>query len=82
MSKFCIVTAKKTTFGYNVSHAKNKTKRKVFANLQKKTLVNPASGRKVTVTISNNGLRTLKKWAREGKTYDLTKLKADGTLAV
>ena len=81
MSKQCIVTGKKTTFGLNVSHAKNKTKRKIFANLHKKSLLNPATGRKVTVTISNRGLRTLKKWDREGKTYDLTKLKTDGTLA-
>jgi large subunit ribosomal protein L28 len=82
MSKSCIVTGKKTSFGNNVSHAKNKTRRKIYANLQKKHLLNPATGRKVTVTISNRGMRTLKKWDREGKAYNLTNLKKDGTLAV
>ena len=82
MSKTCIVTGKKTTTGNWVSHSNIKTKRKLKPNLQKKRLVNPATGRVVTVTISARGLRTLKKWDREGKTYDLTKLKKDGTLAI
>lgn len=81
MSKLCIVTGKKTTTGNNVSHSNNKTKRKIKPNLQKKRLVNPATGEIVTVTISTRGLKTLKKWDREGKAYDLTKLSNDGTLA-
>ncbi len=81
MGKSCIVTGKKTVTGNRVSHANNKTKRRLKANLQKKRLLNPATGRIVTVTISARGMRTLKKWDREGKTYDLTKLKKDGTLA-
>ena len=75
MSKQCIVTGKKTTFGNNVSHSKRRTRKKILANLQKKKLLNPATGRKVTVIISNRGLRTLKKWDREGKVYNLTDLK-------
>lgn len=43
--------------------------------MQKKRLVNPATGRIVTVNISTRGLRTLKKWDREGKAYDLAELK-------
>jgi len=43
--------------------------------MQKKRLVNPATGRTVTVMITTRGLRTLKKWDREGKTYDLVALK-------
>ncbi|HLD20944.1 MAG TPA: 50S ribosomal protein L28 [Patescibacteria group bacterium] len=75
MSKSCIVNGKTTTTGMNVSHSKRRTKRLVKANLLKKRLVNPASGRVVTVVVSARGLRTLKKWDREGKSYDLVEMK-------
>jgi len=75
MSHSCIITGKKTSVGNNVSHSNVKTKRKLFPNMQKKRLVNPATGRIVTVNISTRGLRTLKKWDREGKAYDLAELK-------
>jgi ribosomal protein L28 len=75
MSTSCLVTGKKTISGNNVSHSNVKTKRKLKANLMKKRLRNPATGRIVTVTISTRGLRTLRKWDREGKTYDLAALK-------
>ena len=81
MSKSCIVTGKKKMTGHKVSHSNIKTKRSFKANLQKKRLKNPASGRMVTVTISTSGLRTLKKWDKEGKAYDLTRLNKKGTLA-
>jgi len=75
MPKQCIVTGKKVATGNNVSHSKRRTKRKLQANLHKKTLRNPATGRLVTAWISTRGLRTLKKWDREGKKYDLSELK-------
>lgn len=81
MPKSCLVTGKKVTTGNNVSHSNVKTKRKLRPNLLKKRLMNPATGRLVTVTISARGLRTLKKWDREGKTYDLTALKKKSALA-
>ncbi|MBI5370113.1 50S ribosomal protein L28 [Candidatus Uhrbacteria bacterium] len=81
MSKSCIITGKKTTVGNWVSHSKRHVKRKMFANLQTRRLLNPPTGRMVEVTISNRGLRTLKKWDREGKTYDLAKIKKAGGLA-
>ncbi|NQV89571.1 MAG: 50S ribosomal protein L28 [Parcubacteria group bacterium] len=77
MSTSCLVTGKKTISGNNVSHSNVKTKRKLKANLMKKRLRNPATGRIVTVTISTRGLRTLRKWDREGKTYDLMALKKE-----
>ncbi len=43
-------------------------------NLQKRVLVNPATGRKERVLISTRGLKTLMKWANEGKKVDITKL--------
>lgn len=75
MSKSCIVTGKKTTTGFSVSHSNVKTKRKLFPNLQNKRLKDPASGKTITVTISTRGLKTLRKWDREGKTYNLAALK-------
>lgn len=81
MSKSCIITGKKTSTGQLVSHSNVKVKRKLFPNLQEKRLVNPKDGKTVKVTISARGLRTLKKWDREGKAYDLKALKAQSELA-
>jgi len=75
MSKSCLITGKKTISGFHVSHSNAHAKRKMFANLSKRSLRNPATGRMVTVTISMRGLRTLKKWDREGKIYDLAEMK-------
>lgn len=71
MQKYCIVTGKQTMTGNNVSHSKQKTKRRFAPNLQKRRLMNPATGTMVTVWISTRGLRTLSKWQREGVMYDL-----------
>lgn len=76
MTKSCIVTGKKVTTGFNVSHSNRHTKRRLFPNLQKRKLRNPATGRMVTVLITSRGLRTLKKWDAEGKTYDLSTMAA------
>lgn len=75
MTKTCIITGKKVASGWNRSHSKRQTKRKVRPNIVKRKLMNPATGRMVTVLISTAGLRTLKKWDREGKTYNLSDLK-------
>ena len=77
MSKSCLVTGKKTTTGMLVSHSHCRVKRKIYANLHTRRLLNPATGRMVTVTISNRGLRTLKKWDREGKVYNLAQMKKE-----
>jgi large subunit ribosomal protein L28 len=71
MARICIVTGKKTTFGFTVSHSNRHTKRKVYPNVQKRRLKNPATGKMMLVSISARGLRTLKKWDKEGKKYDL-----------
>ena len=72
MVKSCIVTGKKVTTGWRVSHSNRHTKRRLFPNTQKRRLRNPATGRMVMVFISSRGLRTLKKWERDGRAYDLT----------
>lgn len=74
MSRTCEITGKGTAVGHKVSHSQVKTKRTFKINLQKRKLINPATGEKMSVRLSNAALRTLKKWQREGKKYDLRKL--------
>jgi len=74
MSKICIVTKRTSVVGYNVSHSKRRTKRRVYPNLQKHRLLNPATGKHIAVTISAAGLRTLAKWDKAGRIYDLRKM--------
>ncbi|PID51968.1 MAG: 50S ribosomal protein L28 [Candidatus Moraniibacteriota bacterium] len=74
MSRICEITGKGSMTGHKVSHSQVKTKRKFKINLQKKNLINPATGEKMSVRLSNSALRTLKKWQREGKKYDLRQL--------
>ncbi len=74
MSRICEITGKGTATGNNVSHSQRKTRRTFMINLQKRTLVNPATGGKMSVRLSTTALRTLKKWQKEGKKYDLREL--------
>jgi large subunit ribosomal protein L28 len=74
MSKQCIVTKRTSVVGYNVSHSKRRTKRRVHPNLQNHRLLNPATGKYMAVTISAAGLRTLAKWDKAGRKYDLRRM--------
>lgn len=74
MSRTCEITGKGTAVGHKVSHSQVKTKRTFKINLHKKNLINPATGEKMSVRLSNAALRTLKKWQKEGKMYDLKKM--------
>lgn len=71
MSKQCIITKKTSVVGYNVSHSKRRTKRRVYPNVQKHRLFNPATGKHLSVMVSAAGLRTLAKWDKAGRKYDL-----------
>ena len=61
MSRFCDVTGKKPMFGNNVSHAKNKTRRRFNINLQKKKFWLPDENRFVTLRVSTSGMRIIDK---------------------
>ena len=61
MSKVCQVTGKKPMFGNNVSHAKNKTKRRFNVNLQKKKFWYQEENRYVSLRLSMHGLRIINK---------------------
>jgi len=74
MAKICNITGKRPLTGNNVSHSNVKTKRRQMPNLQKSTLINPATGKSETILVSNRGLRTLRKWVAEGKMFDLRKI--------
>ena len=76
MAKQCKVTGKKPLTGHNVSHSKVKTKRRQMPNLQKKRLLNPATGKMERILVSARGLKTLAKWRKEGKKYDLRDFKS------
>lgn len=59
MAARCELTGKGKQFGNNVSFSLRRTNRVFKPNLQKKTLV--VDGKKVTLTVSTQALRTLKK---------------------
>jgi len=61
MSKVCQLTGKKPLSGNNVSHAKNRTKRKQYPNLQKKRIWLEDEKRWVTLKLSTRAIRTLEK---------------------
>jgi large subunit ribosomal protein L28 len=59
MTARCELTGKGKQFGNNVSFSLRRTKRVFKPNLQKKTFV--VDGKKVTMTLSTQAIRTLKK---------------------
>lgn len=61
MSNRCQLTGRGPLVGNNVSHAKNKTKRRFMPNLQKRRLWVASQNRFITLKISVRGLRTIDK---------------------
>ena len=61
MSRKCELTGKKAMSGNNVSHAKNRTKRKFFPNLNNVTLTSEVLGRDFQLKVSASALRTVTK---------------------
>jgi large subunit ribosomal protein L28 len=59
MSARCEITGKGKQFGHNVSFSLRRTNRVFKPNLQKKTF--EVNGQKVTMTLSTQAIRTLKK---------------------
>lgn len=71
MSKICMLTGKTPLTGNNVSHSNVKSKRRQMPNLQKKTVINPATGKPLILMVSARGIRTLAKWVAAGSKVDL-----------
>ena len=61
MSRTCELTGKKAMSGNNVSHAKNRTKRRFFPNLNNVTLTSELLGRDFQLKVSASALRTIDK---------------------
>ena len=61
MSKVCQVTGKRPMSGNNVSHAKNRTRRRFEPNLHHHRFWVESENRFVRLRISANGMRTIDK---------------------
>ena len=79
MSRICQITGKKVMAGNNVSHAKNRTKRKFYPNLQTKKFFVPETGETIILKVSANALRTIDK---KGIAAVLSEAKENGNILV
>ena len=79
MSRICQITGKKVMVGNNVSHAKNRSKRKFYPNLQTKKFFIPETGETVILKVSANAIRTIDK---KGIAAVLAEAKANGNILV
>lgn len=61
MSRVCQVTGKRPTFGNNVSHANNKTRRRFLPNLHTHRFWLEGEKRFVSLRVSTRGLPTIDK---------------------
>ena len=61
MSRVCELTGKKAMVGNNVSHAMNKTKRKLNVNLVKKRFYIPKEDKWMTLRVSTSALKNINK---------------------
>ncbi len=61
MSRVCMVTGKRPQSGNNVSHAKNRTRRRFLPNLQYKRFWVESEKRFVRLRLSHSGLRLIDK---------------------
>jgi len=75
MSKVCQVTGKRPVTGNNVSHAKNRTKRRFVPNLQSHRFWVEAEKRFVKLRVSAKGMRVIDK---KGIDTVLAELRARG----
>ncbi len=75
MTRRCELTGKSVMTGNNVSHAKNRTRRRFLPNLCQATLASESLGRSVRFRVCTNALRTIDR--RGGLDNFLLKAKDD-----
>ena len=75
MSRVCQVTGKRPQVGNNVSHAKNRTRRRFLPNLQSHRFWVEAENRFVKLRVSTKGMRIIDK---KGIDTVLSELRARG----
>ena len=73
MSKVCQVTGKRPVTGNNVSHAKNRTKRRFEPNLHTHRFWVESEKRFVRLRVSTKGMRIIDKVGIESVLVDLRK---------
>jgi len=61
MARRCELTGKGVMAGNNVSHAKNRTRRRFLPNLHQTSLLSDALGRTIRLRVTANALRTVEK---------------------
>ena len=61
MSRVCDVTGRKPMYGNNVSHAKNRTKRRFKPNLQNISFISEILGQKFKLKVATSTIRTVEK---------------------
>ena len=61
MSKKCQLTGKTYQSGNNVSHAKNRTKRRFLPNLQNISFISEKLGRTIQLKVATSAIRTVEK---------------------
>ena len=61
MAKVCDITGKRPQVGNNVSHANNKTKRRFYPNLHKKSFYVPEEDAWITLKVCSKALKTINK---------------------
>tara|TARA_R110000782_G_scaffold40149_10_gene92793 strand:- start:747 stop:1118 length:372 start_codon:yes stop_codon:yes gene_type:complete len=72
MSRVCQVTGKRPVTGNNVSHAKNRTRRRFLPNLHSHRFWVEAEKRFVTLRVSSKGMRIIDKKGIESVLAELT----------
>ena len=75
MSRVCQVTGKRPVTGNNVSHAKNRTKRRFLPNLQRHRFWVASENRFVSLRLTAKGMRIIDK---KGIDAVLTDIRARG----
>ena len=61
MAKRCQITGKGVMSGNNVSHAKNRTRRRFLPNLQQTSMESEILGRTVSLRVTTSAIRTVEK---------------------
>lgn len=81
MSRRCMITGKGVMSGNNVSHAKNRTRRKFLPNIQDTGVYSEVLKRLIKVRASTHGLRTIEhKGGLDAYLLDTAPTKLDASL--
>ncbi len=76
MSAHCQVTGRSPGFGKSVSHSHKRSNRRWNPNIQHKTYFVPSEGRRITLTVSAKGIKTID---RDGIDAVVARIRAQGT---